>query len=226
MKKKYLMKTGVVIILFAIFIKNILQFLAPSPTGVSPVFTTNDFLYSRFYFWGMVIFVYLYAHYIEKQNLLLKKSSHKGIRFYLLSIVGITIAILIANLIAVLILKALGYPVNQHGEYLKNMLKVLRSHPILLLFTCITAGVTEEIIFRGYIQTRIELIFNSPILGIILSSIFFSLAHALYGTAVQVVVPFGIGLIFAIYYYKYRNIYVLIIFHFFFDYLQLLVSHG
>lgn len=226
MKKKYIMVSGVAIILIAIFHKNITLFLGFIPKGTPIVFTENNLLYSRIFFWGMAIFLFLYAHFAEKQNLLLKKPDRKGIGFYVLSFAGIAVAILVTINIAFLAIKSLGYATNQEGGPLKNMLGILKAHPLLLLFTCITAGITEEIIFRGYIQTRIELIFKSPVLAIILSAVFFSLAHSFYGTVQEIVGPFLIGLIFAIYYYKFKNIYVLIVFHFLFDYIQILISHA
>lgn len=226
MKKKYVMLGGVVIILIALFYKNIAHLLGFNPNAVPIVITKEKLFYSRLLFWGMAIFLFLYAHFAEKQNLLLKKPARKGIVFYILSIAGIAVAIIVINSIALLTLKSLGYAVNNLGVTLKNMLSVMRAHPLLLLFTCITAGVTEEIIFRGYIQTRTELIFKSPVAGIILSALFFSLAHSSYGTVREIVGPLVIGLIFAIYYYKFKNIYVLMVFHFLFDYVQILVSHA
>ena len=226
MKKKYVMPGGVVIILIALFYKNITHLLGLIPNAVPVVITGEKLFYSRLLFWGMAIFLFLYAHLAEKQNLLLKKPARKGIVFYILSMVGIMVAIIVINSIALLTLKSLGYAVNNLGAILKNMLSVMKAHPLLLLFTCITAGVTEEIIFRSYIQTRTELIFKSPTAGIILSAFFFSLAHSSYGTVREIVGPLVIGLIFAIYYYKFKNIYVLMVFHFLFDYVQILVSHA
>ena len=217
---------GVVIILIVLYYKNIAQLLGIIPAGSPVIFTEKNLLYSRFLFWGMAIFLFLYAHFAEKQNLLLKQPATHGIGFYILSIVGILIAIIFINFLVMYALKSLGYATNQQGATLKNMVSILKAHPLLLLFTCITAGVTEEIIFRGYIQTRIELIFKSPVLGIILSAVFFSLAHSFYGTIQEIVVPLVIGLIFAIYYSKYKNIYVLIVFHFLFDYTQILLMHN
>ncbi|MEO8822288.1 MAG: CPBP family intramembrane glutamic endopeptidase [Ginsengibacter sp.] len=98
---------------------------------------------------------------------------------------------------------------------MKNRIKILQAHPLLYLFTCITTGITEEIIFRGYLQTRIELIFKSPLAGIILSAIFLSLAHSTNGTAQEIAIPFMIGIIFSVYYFRYKNIYIPMAFLFF-----------
>lgn len=225
MKKKYAMILGVVIILIIIFHRNIEALLGFIPHG-SVVFTPQNLLNSRIYFWGMAIFLFLYAHFIEKQNLFLYKPNRKGFWFYLLSFLGIGASILILSNIILSILKVTGHLAGNGGDVMKNMLTILQAHPLLLLFTCITAGVTEEIIFRGYLQTRIELIFKSPLAGIIISAIFFSLAHSTYGTAQEIAIPFMIGIIFSVYYFKYRNIYILMAFHFLFDYVQLMMSHS
>lgn len=216
---------GVAIMLIVIFYKNIAQLLGIIPAGTPITFTEKNLLYSRFLFWGMAIFLFLYAHYAEKQNLFLKKPSRHGFGFYMLSIAVIIVAIIVMNFLIIFTIKSMGYGNGKQADTLKNMLDILKAHPFLLLFTCITAGITEEIIFRGYIQTRIELIFKSPALGIILSAVFFSLGHSLYGTVQEIVGPLVIGLIFSIYYYKYKNIYFLMVFHFLFDYTQILLMH-
>lgn len=224
-REKYIMAAGVMIVLIIVFYKFIFQFLGITASGTTAQLTYRNLLYSRFYFWGIAIFLFLYAHFAERQRLLLKKPERSGIGFYVLSILGMYGAILLSSILIMLILKSLGYSMDQQGDYLKNMTGILRAHPALLFFTCITAGITEEIIFRGYLQQRIELILKSPVAGIIISSVFFGLAHSFYGTIQQVAIPFAIGIIFSIYYFKYKNIYVLMVFHFLFDYIQILFLH-
>jgi len=219
------MIAGVIIILIIVFYRYIFQFLGIIPNRTAAQITYQNLLYSRLFFWGIAIFLFLYAHFAEKQDLLLKRPERRGIGFYVLSILGIYGVILLSGILLMLILKILGHSMSQQGDYLKNMAGILRAHPVLLLFTCVTAGITEEIIFRGYLQQRIELIFKSPVAGIVISAVFFGLAHAFYGTIQQVAIPFAIGIIFSIYYFKYKNIYVLMVFHFLFDYLQLLFVH-
>lgn len=224
-RKKYIMIAGVIIVLIIVFYKDIFYFLGITSNVSGGQLTYPNLLYSRFFFWGIAIFLFFYAHFAEKQKLLLKKPERRRIGFYVLSVLCMYGAILLSGILLLFILKSLGYSINQQGDYLKNMKAILRAHPVLLIFTCVTAGVTEEIIFRGYLQQRIELIFKSPAAGIIISAVFFGLAHSLYGTIQQVAIPFAIGIIFSIYYFKYKNIYVLMVFHFLFDYIQLLFAH-
>jgi len=97
-----------------------------------------------------------------------------------------------------------------------------RKYPFLLVFTALTAGVTEELVFRGYLQPRLELLFKNPYWAIVISSLIFGLAHIMYGTVKNVIDPFFIGLGLAIYYWRYRNIKVAMVFHFLWDLLGLL----
>lgn len=92
-----------------------------------------------------------------------------------------------------------------------------------MVFTALTAGVTEEFIFRGYLQPRLTVIFKNPYAAIILSSLLFGLLHFKYGTLANVIGPIFIGLIFSLYYWKYRNLTVLILCHFLWDLISLLI---
>jgi len=101
---------------------------------------------------------------------------------------------------------------------------VFKSNYWLMTFTCITAGITEELVFRAYLMPRIQALVKGPYVAIIGSSIVFGLFHIGYGTVMNVVGPFVIGIIFSIYYYNYRNIRVLILSHFLWDYILLLLK--
>jgi membrane protease YdiL (CAAX protease family) len=93
-----------------------------------------------------------------------------------------------------------------------------------LVFSALTAGITEELIFRAYIMPRLLIFFKNAYLPIVVSALFFGLMHVSYGTLMQVLGPFYIGVIFGIYYYKFRNIKVLIVCHFLWDLIALLVK--
>jgi membrane protease YdiL (CAAX protease family) len=112
-----------------------------------------------------------------------------------------------------------------HEETSSKLLEyvgLFKNNVPLLIFTALTAGVTEELIFRGYMQPRLEKAFNSPVLAIIITSFLFALLHAAYGTVTQFLVPWFIGALFSIFYSKYRNIKILILCHFLVDMLSLL----
>jgi hypothetical protein len=94
---------------------------------------------------------------------------------------------------------------------------MFRANHWIIYLTCITAGVVEELLFRGYLLPRLQVLLKHPAIAICISTLFFALMHATYGTIGQVVGPFYIGLIFAIYYYKYRNMKVIIFCHIMWD---------
>ena len=107
---------------------------------------------------------------------------------------------------------------------LDELMKIFRNDPFLMVFTCVTAGFVEELLFRGYLLPRLALLFNNSLVAVIVSSVLFGLMHFGYGTVINMVGPFIIGLVFAIYYWKFRNIKVLIFCHFTWDLMALLLK--
>ena len=105
-----------------------------------------------------------------------------------------------------------------------QILTVFRHDTPLMLFTCVTAGIVEEFVFRGYLMPRLQLLFNRPYITVLVSSLLFGILHVGYGTVAQVVVPIFIGVVFAIHYYHFRNIKILIFCHFFWDIQALLIN--
>ncbi|MBS1528521.1 MAG: CPBP family intramembrane metalloprotease [Bacteroidetes bacterium] len=82
---------------------------------------------------------------------------------------------------------------------------------------CLTAGVVEKLTIRGFVLPRLSLIFESKYIPIIISSILFSLLHIGYRNVGECIFTFLFGLMSALCYEKFRNIKVLMIFHFLFD---------
>ena len=111
------------------------------------------------------------------------------------------------------------------SDKLLQLSSIFKNNYFLIVFTCLTAGVIEELLMRAYIQPRIEKIYNSPVLGITVSALLFGILHSSYGTIGQVVVPFFIGIVFAVFYKKYSNIKILIICHFMFDFISLMLMN-
>jgi membrane protease YdiL (CAAX protease family) len=65
---------------------------------------------------------------------------------------------------------------------------------MLILFSILTAGITEEIVFRGYIIERIHEITNKTWLGVLISIIAFVLPHTISWNmthVIAVVLPLG-----------------------------------
>lgn len=177
------------------------------------------FFYSRCFFWVMVGIMYWYSVRVEWQPMLLWPDRIYKFDYGLLSVVAI-LAVIYVSLIAITI------PLKHFG--LVHQSKII-SHintfgkPLKFL-AVITAAVTEELLFRGYLMPRLQLFFKSAVWPITITTLIFGLGHASYGTLVNVVGPLVIGLVFALHYNKYRNIKLLIICHFIIDFTALMFT--
>jgi uncharacterized protein len=181
---------------------------------------TELFWISRLLFWICLGLVWLYAVKIEKQKLLIWEDRDYPFWFYPASIISI-FGVLIVGL-AIITGTMIWLKVPRSETRTEEMLEVFRQNRLLMIFTLVTAGVVEELIFRGYIQSRLEILFRNPWPGIILSSALFALLHFGYGNAYQIAGPFYIGFVFAVFYWKFKNLKVLILFHTLWDVLAML----
>jgi membrane protease YdiL (CAAX protease family) len=84
----------------------------------------------------------------------------------------------------------------------------------------ITAGVTEEVVVRGYAQTRLEQLKMPTAVILLLPTAIWGLLH-LYEGAGPTVTIFCLGLLYAWYYYRTRRLWPIIIAHALFDLTQL-----
>jgi uncharacterized protein len=176
---------------------------------------------SRLCFWACTFIVYVYAVKAEKLPFLFWDEKKLAVPKYLLSVISILLILLAGMALIAVVVKPLG--INNKSAKLQEMVSVLRKDKWLLLFTCLTAAVTEELVFRGYLIPRLQLFFKNPYPSLLISTALFGIAHISYGSVVQVVGPLYIGLIFALYYQKYRNIKVVMACHFLWDLLTLLI---
>ena len=190
-------------------------------TGIAP-FSATAMYVTRLLFWTILGIVFLYARRIEKQKLLLWEERNYSFPLLLASFFGIFGAVVILLLFTAIVLRLLG--LHQQSAMLDELMKIFRNDPFLMLFTCVTAGFVEELLFRGYLLPRLALLFNNSLVAVIVSSVLFGLMHFGYGTVINMVGPFIIGLVFAIYYWKFRNIKVLIFCHFTWDLMALLLK--
>ena len=87
-----------------------------------------------------------------------------------------------------------------------------------------TAGFCEEVIFRGYLMTRLRLLgkFKSWIIPIIVSSLAFGFPHLYQGIHGFLIITV-LGVLFALIYIRTRSIWPCIIAHFFLDFLALFI---
>ncbi|WP_288447211.1 type II CAAX endopeptidase family protein [uncultured Chryseobacterium sp.] len=191
-------------------------------TGIRGITGTN-FLITRFIIWGIFFIVLLYSFFIEKESLLLKKEIRYSLVFYLKAVVCLYFICSIGGALLNIIIHLLVQ--EKISGKLFELTPIFKSNYFLLIFTCFTAGAVEELLMRGYIQSRIEKIYNNSAVGIIFSAVLFGILHSTYGTIGQVVIPFFIGVVFAVFYKIYSNIKILIICHFMIDFISLVAMN-
>jgi uncharacterized protein len=182
---------------------------------------------TRSQYWLFLLVLWLYSTRIERQKLLIWPEKNYTFWASVLSLVVITAAIFTSLVIAFMVIRLLLHK-NESSTLMKQMVSIFKGNPFLLVYTAFTAGVTEELIVRGYLLPRLQVLLKSPFLAIAISALIFGMAHFGYGTIINVVAPFIIGLALAFYYWEYRNIKIIILFHFLWDLagLYLQTRHG
>lgn len=214
--------TGVIGILLLLF--------AVSLFGTAPVLKLAELsavnstilVITRLLYWVILLLVWFYAFKAERQPLLIWQEKQYNFLFYVASIIGIFLVLFAGVLIISTALSFAGF--NRTSTRLTEIINLIRGKSWLLIFTALTAGVVEELIFRGYLLPRLAGIFKSNIAAIIISSLLFGLLHYKYGTVVNVAGPVFIGFVFAWHYNKYRNIRIVVVCHFLWDVLALMAA--
>ncbi|MCD1116908.1 CPBP family intramembrane glutamic endopeptidase [Chryseobacterium turcicum] len=185
--------------------------------------TADLFFYDRLSLWLVLFVVLIYNFFIENRSFFVWEEKKYSPLFYL----GAVIALYFICVFGGAFLNAIIIFVTQEkpSERLLELKKLFSNNYFLIIFTCLTAGVVEELLMRVYIQPRIEKIYNSPMMGVVGSALLFGILHSTYGTIGQVVVPFFIGIVFALFYKKYSNIKILIICHFLIDFISMMMMN-
>ena len=168
-----------------------------------------------------VIFGLLYFAVVREQTYL------KGIG--LIKLRGIDFATGIA-LLLVLFLSAsgIGWILTQIGLAPKGEISFLLPESLTGKFFWVlmsfTAGMCEEVIFRGYLMTRLRLLFKSKswFWPVIISSVAFAFPHSYQGVGNGIVI-FFVGILFALTFIKTRSLWPCILAHFFLDFLALFI---
>jgi hypothetical protein len=184
----------------------------------------DKIFYSRFVYWADVLILIGYSCRIERQPLLIWKEKNSDFGFFIVSIVVLYLLNIACGIVSS-IPSFFGW--HENNEILKRIALMMKDRPLFLVFTALTAGVTEEVIFRGYMLTRLSLLFkNRYVLPVIISSLLFSVLHHGYKSLREYIFTFLIGVVFCVYYQKYRNIKVLIVVHFLIDMISMeLATH-
>lgn len=188
-----------------------LFYTLPKSSGIESMF-----VFSRLLLWLSLLLMYLYSVKVEKQSFFLKEEKKYSLGFYILSVVSLIIISIIISAIAGITLKVAGVTVEK-SQRMIQMIRVFNEKKWLIYFGVLTAGIMEELMFRIYLLSRLELIFKNKYLPVIISSVFFGLIHFGYGTVQNIIVPIFIGILFSLFYIRYQNIKVLMITHFLYD---------
>jgi membrane protease YdiL (CAAX protease family) len=180
--------------------------------------SSDRIFYSRFIFWLEVLVMFFYAGKIEHRKFLLWGEKGVDIGFFILAVV-LLYFIALACGFAANIPRLFGW--REDNSIYKRLVPLFIHRQWLLVFVCFTAGVTEELLMRGYVLTRVSLLVKNRYVPIIVSALLFSALHYSYKSLRELIFAFLIGLIYGIFYEKYRNIKVLIAAHFLLDLVNL-----
>jgi len=189
----------------------------------SKTITAQIFFYNRLSLWFVLLLVLIYNFFIENRSFFVWEDRKYSVGFYFTWVISLYLICVIGGAFLNAIIMLITH--EKVSDKLLQLRSVFKNNYFLIFFTCLTAGVIEELLMRAYIQPRIEKIYNSPALGIIVSSLLFGILHSTYGTIGQVVIPFFIGIVFSLFYKKYSNIKILIICHFMFDFISLMMMN-
>lgn len=200
-----------VFILFESFGKEILVFF-DFKSKISTI------LFSSFTVWIILSATFCYSTFIENSKFILWKEEKKSLLFYVKSIISLILLFAVIAMAANFIVQNFGFSSKSN---LPDMGVFYKKHPFLIFIVAITAGFSEEIIFRGYMLPRLQNIFKDKYIAIIISALLFGFAHFRYGTIIQILNPLLFGFLLALFYSKYRNLKVLIIAHFLWDFITL-----
>ena len=166
--------------------------------------------------WLCLALIYTYSRKVEKMNFLVWDEVNYSLNQFAKLVIIILLILFAGSMVIGTILKLTGF--NMDNDKIVHLLNVLKANKLMILVLSASAAITEELIFRGYLLSRLQLLINDTYHSIVISAILFSIAHYNYGTMKQLLGTFFIGLVLAFYYNKYRNIKVLIVCHFLWDY--------
>lgn len=178
-------------------------------------------LYSRFIFWLMIALLVVYAYRIKHEPFLPWQEQPQPFGFYVGSVVVLYLLVIVAGLIAA-IPQLLGW--HDNNVVMSKMLTLMNHSPWIMVFGAATAGITEELMFRGFMQPRLQVLLNSKAGAIVVSSLLFASLHYRYFSLKELIGTFLIGVIFATHYQKYRNIKIVMIAHFMVDLIAFLLG--
>ena len=135
---------------------------------------------------------------------------------------GMGLLLWVASFILVLVLAQLfQYFGQREVDFLPDELP-LWFRAIQAVLIAVTAGVTEEIVVRGYAQTRLEQLRAPVAVILLLPTALWGVLHVYQGVGAALTI-FGLGLMYAWYFHRTRRLWPLILAHILFDMTQLVL---
>ena len=177
-------------------IEIILVFIVP----VYIIYKSPFFYKNRQWIFGPILLIIGLLMFFEKYTLykLGFRSDniiHSLLPYFIFTFSGIGISILISNYL--------------DKKPVKNWWRFSHFHTDF-----ITLSFLQELIYRGYLMPKLETIFHSVIITIILNSLIFAFIHIIYPNKLRnFLLSFVAGLFFATIYYFYPNLYLITISH-------------
>jgi len=176
---------------------------------------------SILHIWICLALLYTYTRKVEKLNFLVWDEVNYSLNQFAKLVVIILLILFVGSMMIGVILKFTGF--NMNNDKIAHLLNILKANKLMIFVLSASAAFTEELIFRGYLLSRLQLLINDTYHSIVISAILFGIAHYNYGTMKQLLGTFFIGIVLAFYYDKYRNIKVVIVCHFLWDSFGLLL---
>ncbi|HTD41500.1 MAG TPA: CPBP family glutamic-type intramembrane protease, partial [Mucilaginibacter sp.] len=118
----------------------------------------DKLFYSRFFYWGTVLVLLGYALKIERQPLLIWTESETTIGYFLLSVLVLYLLSIAAAIVSAI---TMLFGAHESNAMMKKIIETVKGHSLIVFFIALTAGVTEELIFRGYLLTRMVQLFKN-----------------------------------------------------------------
>ena len=198
-----------------------LLFLALGPQGTAPAETQVlpslvSLVVELFLSWSPVLVIgYLLARNREGW-------SGIGLTRFRAGDLGMGVVLWVASFILVLVLAQLFRFFGQREvDFLPEGLPLwFRAFQAVLI--AVTAGVTEEIVVRGYAQTRLEQLRSPTAVILLLPTALWGMLHVYQGLGAALTI-FGLGLMYAWYFQRTRRLWPLILAHTLFDLTQLIL---
>jgi uncharacterized protein len=198
-----------------------LLFLALGPQGTAPAETQVlpslvSLVVELFLSWSPVLVIgYLLARNREGW-------SGIGLTRFRAGDLGMGVVLWVASFILVLVLAQLFRFFGQREvDFLPEGLPLwFRAFQAVLI--AVTAGFTEEIVVRGYAQTRLEQLRSPTAVILLLPTALWGMLHVYQGLGAALTI-FGLGLMYAWYFQRTRRLWPLILAHTLFDLTQLIL---